>query len=193
LKMNSRQYFPQPFSFFANDYESPNMVLKEGTVSFFSYTSGFEREKTCSIPKTEYSQCYSIWKNFEPKKDFKINFSKSLIPLLEEGLSHIEIIKMENKGYSLIQKDIYTGAKIEIKENNAGNSLLLEGDNLGSFGPIGIRTNDFISLFSFVDSLTWYFQPNHNWVYFSDHENVIEGICATCIYDELGTIGKIGG
>ena len=190
LKMKSRQKFPQPFSFFANDYESPKMYLENGQIGFESSADSLTRKKLCSIPKTSFKDMKKLWASFLPVRSMKTAFTNKIIPLLEEGLSHIEISKKPDSSVLLIQRDIYSGSRIEIKENTAMDNLLTAGDSF-EFAPIGIRTNDFMALFTFVDVLNWYFQADAPWVYFQDNAGIIEGICATCLYDELGTINNI--
>jgi hypothetical protein len=85
----------------------------------------------------------------------------------------------------LIQRDIYSGSRVEVAKNNSSDLFQSEEDSF-SFNTIGIRTNDFKALFSFVDDLFWYFQLKKNWVFIEDREGKFQIILSTCLYDEIG-------
>jgi len=112
--------------------------------------------------------------------------SKNVLALLDDELSHVELHNDQGT-VRLIQKNIYTGARVEIKEVSGG-LFEIAGDDLEEL-PLGLRTADFKALFSFVDTITFYLQKGH-WLFFKDHSNTLQGILSTCIYDELSYISK---
>jgi hypothetical protein len=189
IRFKSPQEFPEMFSFFANDYESPRIHIQNGQVVFKSTSDGVKRTKVCPSPKTDFKEVRNIWeqcwKTWSGQKKIPVNVTKSMVSLLEPGLSHVELSK--DKGpFVLIQRDIYSGSRIEIEKSDG----LLAGDNIPSFGPIGIRTADLIGLYTFTATLTLYIQPKNNFIYFEDNTGRMSGILALCLYDELGTLGK---
>jgi hypothetical protein len=169
------------FSFFANDYESNEMEVTGDQVVFVTNTGGYSRRKTCSHPKIGYSNVKHIWEKFEFKKDIQISFNKDLLSLLDDELSHVEFHNQD--GLRILQKNIYSGARIEIQNVREQTGLL--GELSDDFEPIGFRTADFKALFSFCEDLTFYVQKGHNWLCFADSYNIFEGILGTCLYDEL--------
>lgn len=190
IRFKAPQVFDSPISFFSNDYESPKILEEDGKLVFVTNTNGLQRKKVCPAPKMRYDDVYTIWESFDPDNSQSITLVKDMLPLLEDGLSHIEISKKVGEPVMLIQRDIYSGSRIEVKRNKS--SQLLEVDDMDfSFNTIGIRTIDFAALFSFCESLTWYVQKGKKWVYFEDNTGRMGGILATCLYDEMGTIGTV--
>ncbi|NCC58552.1 MAG: hypothetical protein EOM17_13130 [Synergistales bacterium] len=62
-----------------------------------------------------------------------------------------------------------------------------------SFGPIGMRTNDFIALFLFHGSINFDFQLLEKRVVHINAETAayaLNGVVAQCVYDEMGVIGS---
>ena len=59
-----------------------------------------------------------------------------------------------------------------------------------SFDTIGLRTIDFISLFTFSDNIEFFIQPGENWMYFQDSQILFSGILSTCLYDEIGYVAE---
>ncbi len=60
--------------------------------------------------------------------------------------------------------------------------------NTGGFGPIGVRTNDFLALFSFNDLLEMYFNRDVNYCRVRGRNFRMDCVIALCVYDELGNI-----
>lgn len=182
------QKFPGAVSFFANDYESPSVEIDQGAITFITNRSGYEQRKSCQQPKLDFEGVTGIWRRFFPvTTDYPMMISKAAAGLLDDSLSHVEIHGKDNQ-IKLIQKNIYSGSRVEVFESGASESLLSMHVVPENMQPIGIRTNDFQALFSFAESITFYIQPGHNYVYFKDSANLFEGILATCVYDELGLI-----
>jgi hypothetical protein len=191
LNFKSTQAFPETFSFFANDYESPKIRVDKGQIVFVTNSNGIKRTKTCALPKTNFKEVEGIWKGFKPNKKHGIRLVKPMCSLLDDSLSHIELSKEKDGAVKLIQRDIYSGTRIEVQSNSGASGLFDENDDIPAFEPIGIRTVDFNALFSFTDNLQFYIQEKKPWIYFDTNNGVMTGILSTCIYDELGTIEKI--
>lgn len=180
----SPQEFPEPFSFFANDYEGNVIRTEEGKIVFISHSDGMKRTKVCAAPKTKYEDIYKGWEKHKPNLSSSFIVTKKAASLLDDKLSHIELSKEKDSSLLLTQRDIYSGARIVVETNPAGSQLMDDS----AFNTIGIRTVDFQALFTFMDSLTFYPQLNSNWIYFNMRN--MKGILATCIYDELGYLAK---
>lgn len=188
LRFNTDTAIPSPISFFANDYESPNMEIEAKKVVFNTTQNGYAAKKVCPAPKAIYKDVKALYGKFSPDKKYGISFTNSVCALLDDAMSHVEI-HGDSSGYKLIQKNIYSGARLEIKPSNTAMDLL-GVDVPAGFKPIGLRTSDFKALFSFVEMLTFYIQPS-NWMYVSDSNNLLQGIISTCLYDELGYIADV--
>jgi hypothetical protein len=160
-------------------------------VVFVTNAGGLRRTKVCPAPKIVFADVKKIWEGFEPDKSQSITLVKEMSSLLEDGLSHIEVSKTAGGPVVLLQRDIYSGSRVEVERNKSGSGLLDIDDEDFVFGPIGIRTVDFAALFVFSDSLTWYVQEGKRWVYFEDNTGRLSGILSTCLYDELGNIGPV--
>lgn len=186
LKMAPDMTFPAPgLSFFANDYESPNVELAGENVVFVTTKSGYVQHKTCGVPKTSFADVQAIWDRHTPVMDHKILVRKEILPLLDSELSHVEF--HNDKGtLKMVQKNIYTGGRVEVKDSNGSQGFISIHNFPPSFNPVGIRTVDLTALFQFVDTLAFYPQPSGHWMYFKDTSGVLEGILSTCVYDELG-------
>jgi len=191
LRFISPQEFPEPFSFFANDYESPRIRIEDGKIVFVTNQNGIRRTKVCSPPKMTFAEAKAIWAKFSPSKDLPVILQKEMNTLLDESLSHIEVSKEAGKPVKLLQRDIYNGARVEVEKNASGGSLLDVDDEAAEFGPIGLRTVDFGALFSLTDALTWFFQPEEKpWAYIEDNTGTLSGVVGLCLYDELGDVAR---
>lgn len=191
LRYKSAQVFEEDFSFFANDYESPRIRTEKGQVIFISHDGDLKRTKTCAAPKTAFPEIQELWDKHAPDKTNSFTVTKAAVALLDEGLSHIELSKSAEEDVKLLQRDIYSGARIEVERSMAGGGNLLDDEaQTFSFEPIGIRTVDFQALFTFVDAITFYPQEGKHWMYFEASKSSMAGILGTCLYDELGHLAK---
>lgn len=186
LKFKSDDSFKDKISFLADEYESSNLETKDGQVIFRTSENGYNRTKSCAAPKITFDEVQDRWYKYEKdiNQDYPISFNDFIVPLLEDNLSHVELVTDPVK---LIQKNIYTGERIEIKKDSGMGHLIGEKSYNG-FDIIGLRTVDFKALFSLVDQITFYLQEGKNWIFFGDHSGVLEGFLSTCIYDELGYV-----
>lgn len=191
MRYKSAQVFEEPFSFFANDYESPRIRTENGQVVFITHQDDLKRTKACAAPKLGFHEVKEQWGKHEPNKARSFVLTRAFSSLLDEGLSHIEISKSTGAPVKLLQRDIYSGAQIQVESTAAGGSLLDdEESDAYAFAPIGIRTVDFQALFVFADALTFHPQDG-NWLFFEDMTGM-QGILATCLYDELGFLAQEG-
>jgi hypothetical protein len=185
--------FDNPVAFSANDYDSEKFHEEGGKIIFTQKNSktGVVRTKSCAgaeIGFEEIEELFSThYKKMRDPQLSRFSFERDSLSLLEENLSHLEI-KAEGGKWSIIQRDIYTGVVIELKKP-AGD---LRDDLENDFGPVGIRTNDFLALFSFNDFVTFYFPSKHPEVCLvKGNKYEMKGVLAGCVYDELGTIETI--
>ena len=193
--------FKEPIGFAANDYDSEVFTEKDGKIIFTQKADGLVRKKICSATTIDgnFDSIAGIFKKFwseHDKSHVVIQFSKDHLALLEESLSHLEF-KGEDGQWLLTQRDIYTGNVIEVED--ARPRGLISAEKIYDFGPIGIRTNDFMALFQFNDHVTFRFFPGVDGQYclFEAPKFRMQGILAGCVYDEMGIIetakGKTNG
>jgi hypothetical protein len=188
LRFMMDEKIPEALAFFANDYESNEMEVSGGKVTFITCSGGYRRRKECAAPKRTWNEVAAIWSRFRPVKDFPLNFNTKVLSHLDDDLSHVEIHNANGKA-RLIQKNIYSGAKVEI-DNADGGLFAIENFPEG-FQPVGLRTVDFKALFTMTDALTFNLQPGHNWVYVTDPFDKVNAILSTCLYDELGFVAEV--
>jgi hypothetical protein len=154
--------FDNAVAFSANDYDSEKFHEEEGKIIFAQKNSktGVVRTKSCAGVEVSFEEIEKLFsEHYRKMRDpglSRFSFERDSLPFLEENLSHLEI-KAEGGKWSIVQRDIYTGVVIELKKP-AGD---LRDDLDRDFGPIGIRTNDFLALFNFNDFVTFYFPSQH--------------------------------
>lgn len=177
--------FPQPISFFANDYESPHIELSPEGLTFVTSKNGYTQRKTVGAPKTSFQDVEALWGKHVNTSLYSLMIRKEIGQLLDSELSHVEFHKDKNT-LALVQKNIYTGARVEVRDAQSANGLISVHKFPPEFKPIGIRTSDLLALFTFVDTLTFHPQDGKNWLFFRDDSGLISGVLSTCLYDELG-------
>ncbi len=176
--------FEDPISFNANDYDSSNFDVKEGKIVFKTGSDNYERKKICGMADYDIKGIQKTYReHFKQGEDSSTLFylSAECCELLDENLSHTEI-SVEAGKLILRQRNIYAGTIVEVTPKIAG---MLTTDQLPeSFGPVGLKTRDFISLFTFYKSLA--FIPTENLIIVKDHRKEdFDGILAFCQYDEI--------
>jgi hypothetical protein len=186
--------FEPPFNLFANDYESRLYAVSEtGNVIFKTAMKGMEyiRQKECPRPKTTFSGVKAIWENYKPDLTHHVNLEKKIIRHLNKEVSHVELSKAKGEGLVMVQRDIYSGNRITVKDPRTAEDIKLvaTGGDF-AFGPLGVRMVDLLALFTFTKVLTLYFQPDQHWLCFADREQGLTGILSTGSYDESGYLGK---
>ena len=185
---SSANPFKNPISFKASDYDSNMFYEKNNKIVFETKFDDLTKKKSCGTPYLTPNKIIEIYHDFSPLKLNKVHLNKNIISLLDENLSHIEI-SSKNKQLKIIQRNIYDGTIIEITKNEKGFGIS-EDKIKTNFGPVGLRTNDFIALFSFNENLTFSFSKNKNKGYCRvlGRNFKMSGIISLCLYDELGTI-----
>lgn len=184
----SENPFSQPLVFRANDYDSATFYEEDGKIIFVQKTDEWERKAiSASIDQTP-QQLKKLFEEYDEDFPNKFQLNQDILELLEDNLSHIEISAEKGK-VKIIQREIYSGKIIELNKISQGFGI--SADRVKSFDPIGMRTNDFASLFSFNKSLKFFFPSANSEI---DYCKVVgkrfgmEGIIAFCKYDELGTL-----
>lgn len=189
-----KNLFPTDFSFKADDYDSSNLRVEEdGGIVFINQAEGYVREKKCKVESESFSNINKVFMRLKKKFDSldslnEVVLKDKLLVLLDKRLSHIEFF-YKKKNFRMVQKDIYSGTTLTIRKEQS--DLLDDGDKMKiSFDPIGLRTNDFMSLFMFSSSFSFYFGKT-DFVFFKSPEISMCGFLSCCLYDELGEIKYI--
>jgi len=181
-------------SFNANDYDSENFHEKDGRIIFTTHEGEYARQKSCAVPGKTFSDIRELYEKYLENDHHinKVSFNKNVLSLLDESLSHMEILS-ENKKPVIIQRDIYTGSIIRIdRDNTVGFGLSSTDDIKEDFKPIGIRTNDFIALFSFCDKVDFHFGPAA-FAFIEGNRFEMQGTISLCEYDEMGILTESKG
>lgn len=197
FRLGKNQSFSQPVAFYANDYDS-NLIQKEGDkIVFLTVTRGYERRKVCVSPKLTFEDVNLAWKRLmgikreKENRRVKVEFPKSVIGLLEDSLSHVEFFGKKGKSIQVVQRDIYSGAKIEIYQRKEG---LFFDEMPFSFGPIAVRTKDFYALFSFSSSVSLEFvEEEGDFLYVDGRSSgaTMSGFIGGCLYDEMFEVTEV--
>lgn len=181
--------FDQTISFKANDYDSNLFEEIDGKIVFYSENEMYSRKKICGKSNISPEQIKELYRLYAHDLSLRetICISKKILELLDDDLSHIEFSGRKGEKLKLIQRNIYSGGIIEIQEKNKQgfftNSLKAD------FGPVGIKTNDFKSLFTFEDTLNFHFPcENDDYVIvksMNESKRNMTGILSCCLYDEI--------
>lgn len=175
--------FKDNISFNANDYDSSYFEVKEGKIIFKTNSDNYERSKTCGMADYDIKNIQKTYREHFKQGDnpeFSFHLSSECCELLDDNLSHTEI-SIEKGKLILRQRNIYAGTIVEVSPKKAG---MFDSGNLPeSFGPVGLKTRDFLSLFTFYKSLA--FIPVNNLIIVKDIKKDFDGILAFCKYDEI--------
>ena len=176
--------FKSSISFNANDYDSPRFEVADGKIIFETSEGQYERKKICApagYDARDIQKMYREQYRTGIKNDFLFYLSRECCSLLEDQLSHTEI-SIEKGKLILRQRNIYTGTIIEVTPKSSG--LIEEIKMPETFGPVGLKTKDFVSLFTLHDSLS--FIPAEDFIIVKDYKKQdFDGILAFCKYDEI--------
>ena len=182
--------FANPISFKASDYDSNTFYEEDGRIVFVTKSGDMVRKKSCSTPDLEPADVSQMFSRFKPIKQNRFQMHKNVIPLLNENLSHIEFLGT-NGNLMVVQRNIYNGTVLSIEREAAAGFGVNNADDINSdFGPLGLRTTDFLALFAFNDQLTFSF-PQGSRAGFCrvvGRNFKMSGVIALCLYDELGII-----
>ena len=143
----------------------------EEQVVFKVIAGAYKREKTCQKPKNTFIDVMEMYMKQEPVKDYPVVMKDTICSLLDDGLSHVEF-HCDNGAFKIVQKDIYSGAKIEVEKIQDG--MFAVPSKLPEKLPIGMRTVDFKALFTFQDQMTFYFQDDP-YIHFRNEKGDFEG------------------
>jgi hypothetical protein len=181
--------FKVPVSFNANDYDSKSFEIRKGRIVFHTSNGSYDREKSCKTPGQTPEDIHKMFSSFSKSKSInQVAITNDVLELLDDSLSHIEFLSI-NKKLVIIQRNIYDGTLIKITNKSGGFGIGNSESISEDFSPIGMRTNDFISLFSFINTIQLGFgNPKFIWVTSLDKSWPMEGVVGACKYDELGTI-----
>lgn len=185
--------FKNPVSFRASDYDSSTFYEENGKIIFVAKSGDMVRKKSCSTPDLDPSEAAELFAKFKPVKKNRFQIHKNIIPLLDENLSHIEFVGTDGQ-LMIIQRNIYDGTVINIEREKASGFGVTSNDDINSdFGPLGLRTNDFLALFAFNDQITFSFPDGikSGFCRVMGRNFKMSGIVALCIYDELGSIETV--
>lgn len=181
--------FSAPIGFAANDYDSPAFDEVDGHVVFTTEGSEFIRSKTCATADRSVDEVAALFDKYPLPGDNVLNVHKDSLSLLDESLSHIEVWGRSGKAI-LVQRNIYTGASIRLTRPAPKGFGLGDRDKFGSdFGPLGLRTNDFMALFSFNDEVQFIFgEGEAGYCRVRGRNFRMEGVVSHCVYDDMGTL-----
>ena len=153
---SSEPPFKQPFSFYANDYDSNIFEVKDGKIIFYKETKSWTRKKTAGSSRFTPEQIKKVHDKYfsELSGRQKLEFPKKVIALLDDDLDHIEFSGESGARLNMVQRNIYSGEHIKIETPEI--PLFKEKIEV-SFGPIVVNIKDFKALFSFQKTLNFYF------------------------------------
>ncbi|MCK9281516.1 MAG: hypothetical protein M0P71_12900 [Melioribacteraceae bacterium] len=184
--------FPGDYSFYANDYESSQFEEQNGKIIFISGNEEYERKKSCRTPDMSFKKMNLLYKKMKASLDKcnQVTITSSVKEVLDENLSHVEII-MQKGEFELVQRDIFTGTLINVKKKESKGIFQLHSDKIiKNTSAIGLRTGDFLGLFTFVQKIDFQISDK-GFVYFQGDKMNMTGFIATCLYDDLGTINYL--
>ena len=193
LRSVDKLKFEPPISFAANDYDSRQIEIGDGRINFVQTAGGFRREKSCRVPDTDTKEIDRIFRGLCKQATIgenSVTLSKDILSLLDESLSHIEF-SCKDGVLNIVQRNIYSGTVSTLtQENTEGFGGLVSSSRLKDFIPIGLRTNDFMALFAFVNAVEISFPPDVPFVVVESKTQTLpmRVILSKCSYDELGMI-----
>jgi hypothetical protein len=178
--------FENPVAFHANDCDSNMFYEEDGYIHFVLSNNDYHRDKKCKAPEhlPEYVHKLFRSKLTAAKKINEVEIYDTLLPYINKDLTHIEF-RAKSGVLMIRQRDIYTGAITTIHPDKQDQPFLKQ-TKLKAFGPIGIRTKDFLALFSFTDAVSFYFS-SEDFAWFENHDQrtPYRGFLSLCGYNEL--------
>ena len=190
---SSETSFSEAISFKANDYDSEVFEQKGNSIIFHSDNGKYTRKKTCGTTDLTPKEVRKLFKEYySAQKGQGCILTRDVLELLDDSLSHVEF-SGDGEGLKIVQRNIYSGGVIEVREKSGG---MLGSSITSQFEPIAIKTDDLRALFSFEDSLTFYF-PNQdsgdNFICVQSldkHKRDFTAFIACCMYDEIIELRK---
>lgn len=171
------------FAFRTDDYDSSSLKIQDGQVSFIQQNGDWERIKTpAPMEAGKGAQIKKIWESYSKTKPGpEFSFHRDNLTLIDESMSHLEISGIKDK-IQILQRNIYTGATTRIQDNPKAAGLLQ--NKRPDFGPVALRTNDFIAMFAFQQSLSFAFQTQ--WVWVSGNTSpAFNAVVGACLFNEM--------
>lgn len=182
--------FQSPISFRVDDYDSRKFYEEDGQIVFEAEESGWTKKTHCRLPDSPSGTPKELFAQYKPIAENQLTLTSGLLVHLQENLSHIEISARENEA-CLVQRNVYNGSRSFITRSQDGGFNLDTDYMKEDFGPVGLRTKDFIALFDFYENLIFGFATEpigYCWVSSGDRKKMdMCAILACCQYDELGT------
>lgn len=184
--------FDQPVSFKANDYDSNQFEEKDGRITFHSDNGEYIRKKIAGTSDMSAEDVKKLFKTYSRDGEQYSVLSPKVLEMIDTNLSHIEFTGKKGGNVKLTQRNIYSGGIIEIEPKKAGG--FFEETLKNDFGPIAMKTNDFVALFSFntgeAKALKFYFPTKGKEDFFTitgldDSKRNMKVIIACCLYDEI--------
>lgn len=187
LKFVTKHTWENPIGFKANDYDNNNFSVEQDRIIFIKKDGDYIREKSCKTSDISPKKIHKMFKRSTKEVELKnpVIISKDILNLLDDQLSHLEF-QCEKGEFSVKQRDIYSGSLITVKPNKE-KSVGVFDKKISDFKTVGMRTSDFIALFTFVGSIAFYFeQEGIIHLESKDAKFKFKGLVSKCIYDELG-------
>lgn len=184
LHFDSKEEFPEKIGMESNQYDSPDFKLIDGKIVFTQNAAGFVRKKSCATSKRTFDEIDdSFRKLYKKKGDNRLDLHTEVLSLLEESLSHIEV-SAKNRKPLLLQRDIYSGSTVELTQVKEGFGVSWGKTIKEDFGPIGLRTADLLALFTFSNTVKFFFGKKNDFAVIEGDKFGMKGIVAGCLYDE---------
>jgi hypothetical protein len=165
------------------DYDGGEVKMSGDKVTFTRSSGSYQRQKTVSAPKLEFKQLDTKFQAFCQRNTLAtVSIGEQVLKQVEEDLSHVEF-KSEKGQFKLIQRDIYSGAMLEVTYQDEG----LFGGDIPPFPALALKTSDFMSLFLIESSLSFSFGQDVTRV----RGKIVDGVVAMCVYDEMMEITEV--
>jgi hypothetical protein len=188
LRATDQMTFEHPVSFNANDYDSKQVEERDGQIVFIQENAGFERTKSCRTPDAAPREINKLFRKFNAESDNTVTLHSDILTLIDDTLSHIEF-SCDDGQFKISQRNIYSGAVITLTPKQTKGLMARKASSgMADFEPIGLRTNDFMALFTFIDSIRFTFPEDEPYIIAEskDTRMPMKCIIARCVYDELG-------
>ncbi len=189
--------FDPPVSFKANDYDSDEFKQVGDKIIFTSEKNGWLRTKTCGTTELTPMEVEELWNKYTKDMNahrVEMDIDIGVRELLDDDLSHIEFAAKPGEEVKLLQRNIYSGQIIEVEKAGTKEK---KGESFGigaaiannGVGPFALKTGDFHALFSFTDSLKFFFptEEDGDFVFVKTIKSNLpfKGVIACCLYDEI--------
>lgn len=182
--LSSEPAFDKPLGFNAKDFQGQQINYNEKTTTFVDEDADFVKEKSCATLKINPEEVHQVFENQLKKENFenKITITTAWLKYFDDSLGHLEFRGRDNQ-LIIKQRDLYSGTVIAVSKKNKG-GLGLDNLKVNDFDTFGIRTLDFMALFSFVEEIQLSF--GQNVMMAESIRNIpFKTVISRCIYDEL--------